>query len=349
MASLLYRFEVVSHSNDDLLLQRGLVCLVLTADINMVVHCKDNMIKATLFSEKQLKSAQRQAIQIRTVFKHLLESTLQRNDQGHLKYSEHLERDFEISTEEAASITTRAEKEFWFGDLKVSRRKRDDSHEVTRRKQAEVSSSHAQEGLTLKQFSRIARHISASSYQIFFIELGMEAKTIDQVRHENRGLDVRSWMTRMLIRWRNDPDTAEEATLGCIVDAMNAISLETADMISDLAPKPIYEEETKVAELVQRSKVPLRCLVEAEIPEVARLIGKMYVVFFIELDLSNESIEEAEVNYTGNVLKMKEQLLSEWLSQETDGAYVVRLVMAFKELRQLDSRALIDVLKKTPA
>lgn len=73
----------------------------------------------------------------------------------------------------------------------------------------------------------------------------------------------------------------------------------------------------------------------------------MYVIFFIELDMSNESIEEAEIDHPGNVMKAKERLLSDWLKRETDGANVVRIVLAFQECRQLDWRRLIGLLQKT--
>ncbi|OWF37181.1 serine/threonine-protein kinase roco5 [Mizuhopecten yessoensis] len=121
MASLLYRFEVISTKQDELLLQRGLACFILTGNVNMVVHCKENMIKVALFS-KEYSFAKSLAVPIRTVLEKLLMSTLQRNDQGHLEYSSHIEKDFQISeTDEKTVVTTRAEKKFWFGDFEVRR------------------------------------------------------------------------------------------------------------------------------------------------------------------------------------------------------------------------------------
>ncbi|XP_069115533.1 uncharacterized protein [Argopecten irradians] len=241
MASLLYRFAVVYSDKGELVLQRGLACFVLTADINMAVQGKDNMIKVALFSENKLGSAKRQAVQIRTVLERLLMSTLQRNDQGHLKYSTHLERDFGISGSKV--ITTSEATDFWFGDHKVSQRQ-------PKELEVEGHTSDAHEGLNLKQLSRVARHISANVYQMFFIELGLDDTTINQLRHDNAGLDFRSLVTRILIRWYNDPTTDHQTTMERILDAMAFVSLGTDILKSELKPKSFMEDAGIVAGLI---------------------------------------------------------------------------------------------------
>ncbi|XP_060080525.1 uncharacterized protein LOC132559912 [Ylistrum balloti] len=334
LASLLYRFQVVSHETNQLL-WRGLACFILTADVNMVIHCKTNMIKVTLLSQKAFNTTH--GVQIRTVLEKLLVDTLQRNDQGHLNYTEHIGNDFEVYSPEGDTFnTTTAVKKFWFGDL-----------EVTQREPAEKCSSTAsQNRLTLKEMSRIAKHIHANSYQMFFIQLEMDDTTFNQIRRDNSALDFRSQVIRMLIRWHSVLDSGKQP-LELIVDAMNATSIPPRDMLSEVnSPPSFYEELKNVAELTKRTRVPDRCLVEAEVRDLARRIGKMYVVFFIELDITNERIEEAEVDHRGDVLKMKEKLLLEWMERESGDSNVVRIVMAFKEC-QLDWNAVVDVLKKT--
>ncbi|OWF53442.1 uncharacterized protein LOC110446358 [Mizuhopecten yessoensis] len=350
LASLIYRFKVDDATS--LCIQRGIACFLLTGDWKMIAHCRDRMIKITLFSENPSPQPFTNGKQLRGIVTDLLDSTLRRNDQLHLVYKAYLHHNFEVLQEDNVLEPSKV-KSMLHSDrtTKLSKADYDFWFTMQPRPKTAGKGANASSGNTsgvdltrepsLKQMSHIAKHIG-DGYVLFFLELGMKNNTITQVRQTNAALDFRSQITRTLIAWRNSRSQSD-VTLSAIVDAMNATHMDSAAMMSELSPNS--QEAEKIKKSVCDLCLPERRLREVEVDIVARSIGTMYVVFFIHLDLEDEIIREAELNHHGEARNMKMHLLHTWLQRNGKEASVHRIMMASRECDIIGWKELADKLR----
>ncbi|XP_069106952.1 uncharacterized protein [Argopecten irradians] len=99
MASCIHKFEKLHEPGyDELkLIQRGFACLTFNATWNVVINCKGNVMKVTMFSTDTQSSTAGAGVQLRCILENLLQRTLEKNHRSHLKYQFYLHNDLRIT------------------------------------------------------------------------------------------------------------------------------------------------------------------------------------------------------------------------------------------------------------
>lgn len=103
LAACIHRFTVFPSRDQEhnVYLQQGLACFELCPRWNMVLHCKDSRLKITLFSSKVSSIQQGDGFLVRSIMEAIIEATLDRNQQTHLKYQILVSPDFEVVKDES--------------------------------------------------------------------------------------------------------------------------------------------------------------------------------------------------------------------------------------------------------
>ncbi|XP_021344513.1 uncharacterized protein LOC110444463, partial [Mizuhopecten yessoensis] len=96
--------------------------------------------------------------------------------------------------------------------------------------------------LSPKRLSHVAKHIG-NSYAVVCACLGVETAVVEQERYQQKHLDFRSQLTKILLRWR--ALQKGRASLGKLIEAMKMNNLSHEEMLLD----PVWAGETAMTKL----------------------------------------------------------------------------------------------------
>lgn len=103
LASCIHRFQVLIKPNGLLCLQQGLACFVLNPRWNVVLHCKDSLMKVTLFTQSaddtgvcNTEAAPGEGFGVRKILDDIVKATLERNEQQHMEYRYYFHHRYDI-------------------------------------------------------------------------------------------------------------------------------------------------------------------------------------------------------------------------------------------------------------
>ncbi|OWF52752.1 uncharacterized protein LOC110447355 [Mizuhopecten yessoensis] len=354
LASCIHRFKVMQASDGSLYLQQGLACFVLNPRWNMVLHCRDALMKVTLFSQSrdnpefEVEAVPGEGFSIRQILEEIVKATLERNNQDHISYTYYLHNHFQISPGEklfditdvmntpvpsdglgfdevdaCLSPLNRLDYEVWFLTPVQTPRKEKRNVQEDRKLARCVSP---------REMSRIAKYVG-TCYSLFFTILGLEDNAIDHIRLQYGHFHFRSQVTKMLIVWRNKMKT--RATLLEVVKAMEFNELCVDDMLNEIlsdsfliqtATNMTSPDDVDISLKVQRS-----CPSDQDKWTFAECIGNMYFNAMIELGLKNQCIERAEMDHRNRVLYIIHALLTDWVNSQGSEATILKLYLALEE------------------
>ncbi|XP_021377272.1 uncharacterized protein LOC110465638 isoform X2 [Mizuhopecten yessoensis] len=347
LASCIHRFEVLrlSDQNDNLYLQQGLACFAISVRWNMALHCKDSQIKVTLFSNVVKKVEEGDGYMVRVILETIIQATMKRSHQGHLRFDYYVSDDFQVKNDESMVkvLTTTQVKS-------MSRRSTDTAVWFTVRKQmAKSSLSVPQSERTLlkrcptpREVIRIAKYVG-NTYTLFFGIIGMNEVRVQQLREQfehGQRLDFLSVLARITFAWKDE--FGNKANFMQVKNAFEFCGLDLTGLFEDITQLKndrISPEDLGIPASIQNSR-PL----EEEISDISMIILKAYFIVFVELNITIETIELAEMDRS-KALDLIKYLLGQWVETFKDEATIRQLYLALKECKRNYTK-LIELVKR---
>ncbi|XP_069128101.1 uncharacterized protein [Argopecten irradians] len=343
LASCIHRFEVMSVPGQpqEYYLQQGLGCFILSHYWKMAMHCKDSKLKVTLFSDVANEVRTGDGFKIREIIKGVIEATLEKHNQGHLMFDSYISEDFEVKGNEENRQPTSESTAVWFSE----RENEIDDSQVLVDTRKSVSQESDQDILqrtpNQREVIRIAKHIG-NNYILFFIDLGMSDIQVEQIRRDHEyKRDFLSQVTRIIFAWKNEFE--EEATFQKIKNAFEFCNLDFTSLLTDIRATPTSDQLLVPGDIGVPMSVLNSSPLREELESISLLILKSYFIVFVELGVTQEAIELAEMDHH-KALDMISNLLQHWLETFGEQATIAKLYFAFKECRKPCAK-LIDLLR----
>ncbi|XP_033737553.1 uncharacterized protein LOC117325450 [Pecten maximus] len=347
LASCIHRFEVMRMSNQDdkLYLQQGLACFAISGRWNMVLHCKDSQMKITLFSNVVKKVEEGDGYMVRIILENIVQGTMKRSQQGHLSFDYYVSDDFQVKNIEnmvKVLMTTQTK-------LK-SRRSFEMAVWFTERKQVakpSLSVPQAERALLRRcpmprEIIRIAKYVG-NTYTLFFGIMGMNEVRIQQLREQfenGQRLDFLSVIARITFAWKDE--FGGKANFMQVKNAFEFCGLDLTGLfeeIEQLKIEKISQEDLGIPASIQNSRPT-----ENELSDISMIILRGYFIVFVELNVTIETIELAEMD-NNKAMDLIRYLLEYWMKTFRAEATVRKLYLALKECKRNYTK-LIDLMKR---
>ncbi|XP_060073572.1 uncharacterized protein LOC132553354 [Ylistrum balloti] len=324
LASCIHSFQVAEIQGMDpsYCLQRGFGCFRLNPRWNMIIHCDDNIVKVTLFTEKETTVNPGEGFHAKNVLASLLNNAFITNQLQHLVDS------FEYCLDSSYYVIP--------GKLPLTVSRNTDHCDMvdpgwavwfsTPIASAEdpVNLAMLKKRLNPKELSHVAKYIGAD-FCVLFTALGLTTQDMQAVQLSCPKVCHRSYVTRLLVKWRNRQ--GQGAIFEHILKAMQFAEFNTIELCEELdSLSTMYTPDDGECQL----DMSVRLLTEREIRAVTKRIGLSFLIFFLELDLEIEEIEctTAEINGIRNITFA---LLSSWSTQSGVCSQLNRVYCAAKE------------------
>ncbi|XP_021360826.1 uncharacterized protein LOC110455175 [Mizuhopecten yessoensis] len=319
LASCIHKFALFAKDDgeQEMYLQQGLACFVLSPRWKMILHCKDSRMKITLFSNTTTEIKAGDGYSVRCIMEAIIKETLERNKQGHMKFQYFISADFEVTRNEETvlvklpariSSPVDAEVVVWCPEQNQTQ------HPVY------FSGDILDTCLTTKQMSHVAKFIGLN-YALLFVELGMLPSEIDQIYWSFREC-LRTLVTYLLVKWSNK--LGKKADKRLLLKAMKSQGFNTDDIMEHL------HEMGTAGTHRSTSAEDDRCPTESERLIIAKKINLSYVIFFLELDLDIETIDRARMDHERCIDRFLE-LMRQWVQDAEKVATLAKVYEACKE------------------
>ncbi|XP_060080722.1 uncharacterized protein LOC132560082 [Ylistrum balloti] len=337
LASCIHRFEVLRMPNQDdkLYLQQGLACFAISGRWNMVLHCRDSQMKITLFSSVVKKAEEGDGYMVRIILESIVQATMKRSQQGHLKFDYYVSDHFQVKNDEImvkVLLTTQMTKT-------RSRRSLERAVWFTERKQmVKPSLSVSQSERTFlrrcpvpREIIRIAKYVG-NTYTLFFGIMGMNEVRVQQLREQfehGQRLDFLSVIARITFAWEDE--FGDKANFMLVKNAFEYCGLDLTGFMEEIAQLTSNRrtfDDLGIPASIQNSR-PF----DDELSDICMIILKGYFIVFIELNVTIEAIELAEMDHN-KALDLIRFLLEYWMEKFRDEATIRKLYFALKECKR---------------
>ncbi|XP_033749647.1 uncharacterized protein LOC117334249 [Pecten maximus] len=356
VAACIHRFQRLNERGHDgsKLIQRGFVCLALDFLWNLIVNCRENVMKVTIFKKDTDQSVSTGAgVSIRSILEFHLNKILELNHQSHLKYQFYLHNDYSFSAEDkmvkvddlrqTSRLQCHSSYEIrWLGreDIHVWFKRPDQKRTRTQRRHVDSMKDLPDRNLSVNEMGRLSRHIGIS-YQTFFVKLGCPVVVLEQKMAENREFSFRSLITKIFIHLLK---TDADVTFTRVADAMSEHGLdpETLYNILDDNRDTLFDGDTLSEGFLQK------CLTLYDAPVIADHVNaKEYFNLFLELGLTPTRVDEFDVNFRNDtILNRISAMVEEFIANPSRRPTLNTVLLAMAEC-DMDTNSLIQALTQT--
>ncbi|XP_033757849.1 uncharacterized protein LOC117340203 isoform X2 [Pecten maximus] len=357
IAACIVRFQPMNEPGYDgsKFLQRGFVCLSVDHKWNMVINCREYVMKVAMFTTEKTKGETRMTgvgIQIQQMLNYLLNKILQMNQQSHLGFEYFLHPDFRFFPDErrvrandlmiestmkcyssnGTQWLERKDFNVWFEEPDVD-------HSTPGIERARLSGIPDRKP-TVREMGRISKYIDGS-FQMFFMELGCPSQLIDQTLMEYRYLSFRSIVTRILITWCNKcPDIRFPE----IYAAMTEHGMDGESLLETV------EQDSASSGHIKGLDVPEEVLDACpnldHVGTIVAYIGKSYFNLFIELGFDATTLDQFDLNFPNSDVKEKlNALTTAWIKNKNNNPTLKQLLLGMRDC-DMDFVSLADKLTK---
>ncbi|XP_021369248.1 uncharacterized protein LOC110460584 [Mizuhopecten yessoensis] len=315
---------------------RGSVALAIDHFWNILINCRDNVMKITLFKmQNESQVAPGTGYNIRLVLEEILEQTLTMNHQGHLKFDYYFHYDPIVSHGDVIieakrllmnspldSIRTTIDGQ---KQVSIERKQYDVWFQELPKKAYHVSDVDLHRRPTFKELGRIAKLIY-DGHHMFFIELGLKDAEIGQIRQTCGNLSFRSQLTKIFLSWCNRRRYIDLYQIACAMDALGLGSQSMMEEIEHVEDEVILKDSGIPEEHLNRP--PVREQVEI----IATFIDASYFNLYLELGMKPHIIVQYELDYKDSGVKtMFIELLNVWIRHIGEEATLNRILVAMQE------------------
>ncbi|XP_033725691.1 uncharacterized protein LOC117315561 [Pecten maximus] len=233
IASCIHRFQRLDEYDQGCFksIYRGFACLTVDCLWNMIINCRDNAMKITMFRKDTDKSSTTGAgVNLLYILEFLLRHILESNHQSHLGFQFYLHSDFRFTSGDKMvkvddlrqklrlqSFSSNGNRWLDMDDLHVWFKDPDKKAEQTGTRQTNSANAVSDRNLSFKEIGRVSGYIG-KSYQMFLVELNCRMETLEQGMEENRHLAFRSRITKVLIKLQK---MKRDITVSSVADAMS--------------------------------------------------------------------------------------------------------------------------------
>ncbi|XP_069102299.1 uncharacterized protein [Argopecten irradians] len=358
IASCIHRFGSLHlPAHEELtFIWRGFACLAVDSVWNVIIHCKDNAMKVTMFKNAKEDTPQERVgagVSVLCILEFLLKRILESNHQKHLDYQFYFHKDYRITSSDKMvkkddlQKNTSAKCHGLKGEQWIDRDEIYTWFKHPNSEKLEVTSNIGElmarlpkRKLTYREVNRVSRFIG-NGCRTFFVELDLPIETLEQEMEEHRHLAFRSRITKLFVQRMKLKAGMDFAT---VADAMSRNGMDPTKLTS------VIDENRESVFVDDRLPVPWlqKPLSVNDVPVIERYLDvKAYFSLFLELGFSPKTVDDFDDQYRHKATSEKiKALLKAFITESKPRPTRNAILLAMRECN-MDTESLITALKNT--